>query len=210
MYHKLQYISQGNTSDEHIKNIKEALVAGCLWIQLRMKNSSAEEIENTANEVRLLCNTYNAIFILNDNVAIAKNTNADGVHLGLTDMPVIKAREILGNDKIIGGTANSINDVLQRINEKCNYIGLGPFRFTSTKDKLSPILGLEGYKQIISKLNTSQQQTPIYAIGGVLPGDVEAIMQTTIYGIAVSGIITCADNKKEMVEQFKNILYANA
>jgi thiamine-phosphate pyrophosphorylase len=210
MYHKLQYISQGNSSDEHIKNIKEALDAGCLWIQLRMKNSTSEEIENTANEVRLLCNTYNAIFILNDNVGIAKNTNADGVHLGLTDMPVNKAREILGNDKIIGGTANSINDVLQRINENCNYIGLGPFRFTNTKDKLSPILGLEGYKKIISELNTTQLQTPIYAIGGILPGDVEAIIQTTIYGVAVSGIITGAENKKEMVDQIKNTLYANA
>lgn len=210
MYHKLQYISQGNSSDDHVKNIKEALDAGCLWIQLRMKNFTSQEIENTAGKVRLLCNKFNAVFILNDNVEIAKITNADGVHLGLSDMSVIKAREILGNDKIIGGTANSITDVLQRINENCNYIGLGPYRFTNTKDKLSPILGIEGYKKIISELNTLQRQTPIYAIGGILATDVEAIMQTSIYGIAVSGIITNAENKKQTIEQFKNSLYANA
>ncbi len=208
MYHKLQYISQGNTSDEHLKNIQDALDAGCLWIQLRMKNFSSEEIETMANNVRLLCDQYNALFIMNDNVAIAKKCKADGVHLGLSDMSVLEARELLGNDKIIGGTANTMEDVLQRINETCNYIGLGPFRFTSTKDKLSPILGLEGYKNIISQLNETEQQTPIYAIGGVLANDVESIINTGIYGVAVSGIITKAENKTLIVEQFNNSLYA--
>lgn len=208
MYHKLQYISQGNTSNEHLKNIQEALDAGCLWIQLRMKNFDEQEIENSANKVRLLCDKHKAVFIMNDNVAIAKKCKADGVHLGLSDMSVKEARELLGDDKIIGGTANTIEDVLQRINETCNYIGLGPFRFTSTKDKLSPILGLEGYKNIISKLNETQQQIPVYAIGGVLAGDVESIINTGIYGVAVSGIITKAENKTQIVEQFNNTLYA--
>lgn len=208
MYHKLQYISQGTTSLEHLQNIQEALNAGCLWIQLRMKNFSEEEIETTANNVRLLCDTHKAEFILNDNVVIAKNCKADGVHLGLSDMSLTEARNILGDDKIIGGTANTVEDVLQRINEKCNYIGLGPFRFTNTKDKLSPILGLEGYKSIISQLNETQQQTPVYAIGGVLPDDVESIINTGIYGVAVSGIITNAENKTQIVEQFNNTLYA--
>ena len=208
MYHKLQYISQGNTSTEHLKNIQEALDAGCLWIQLRMKNFSSEEIENTANNVRLLCDKHKAVFIMNDNVTIAKNCKADGVHLGLSDMSVKEARKILGDDKIIGGTANTITDVLQRINENCNYIGLGPFRFTSTKDKLSPILGAEGYKNIISKLNETQQQTPVYAIGGVLADDVECIVNSGIYGVAVSGIITKAENKTQLIEHFNNSLHA--
>lgn len=208
MYHKLQYISQGNTSNEHLKNIQEALDAGCLWIQLRMKNFNEEEIESTANKVKLLCDKHNALFIMNDNVAIAKKCNADGAHLGLSDMSVKEARELLGDDKIIGGTANTIEDVLQRINETCNYIGLGPFRFTSTKDKLSPILGLEGYKNIISQLNETQQQTPIYAIGGVLADDIESIINTGVYGVAASGIITKAENKTQIVEQFNNTLYA--
>lgn len=208
MYHKLQYISQGNSCDEHLKNIQEALDAGCLWIQLRMKNFSEEEIESTANKVRILCDKHKAIFIMNDNVTIAKKCKADGVHLGLSDMSVDEARKLLGDDKIIGGTANTIEDVLQRIKENCNYIGLGPFRFTSTKDKLSPILGAEGYKTIISHLNETQQQTPVYAIGGVLANDVESIINTGIYGVAVSGIITKAENKTQIVEQFNNTLYA--
>lgn len=208
MYHKLQYISQGTTSNEHLKNIQEALNAGCLWIQLRMKNCSQEEIETTANNVKSLCDKHKAVFIMNDNVAIAKKCKADGVHLGLSDISVTEARNALGDDKIIGGTANTLEDVLQRINEKCNYIGLGPFRFTNTKDKLSPILGLEGYKTIVSQLNETQLQTPVYAIGGVLADDVESIINTGIYGVAVSGIITKAENKTQIVEQFNNTLYA--
>jgi thiamine-phosphate pyrophosphorylase len=206
MYPRLQYISQGNTSDEHILNIQEALEAGCLWIQLRMKNFLPEEIENAAIQVRILCNKHNAVFIMNDNVSIAKNCNADGVHLGLTDMSIANAREILGDNKIIGGTANTINDVVQHINEKCNYIGLGPYRFTDTKEKLSPILGLQGYEKIISELNKTQRQIPIYAIGGILIEDIESIIRIGIYGVAVSGILTKGKNKKQIVEQLQNAL----
>lgn len=209
MYPKLQYISQGKTSAEHLKNIQDALNAGCSWIQLRLKNYSSEDIEITSNKVRTLCDAHKAIFILNDNARIAKICNADGVHLGLTDMPIEKAREILGTEKIIGGTANTMADVLQRINEKCNYIGLGPFRFTPTKEKLSPILGASGYKTIISRLSETQQQTPIYAIGGILPEDVESITQTGVHGIAVSGIITNTNDKKQIVQQFNQTLYAS-
>lgn len=206
MYPKLQYISQGNTSDEHVHHIQEVLEAGCLWVQLRMKNFHPEEIKNTATQVRILCNKYKAVFIMNDNVSLAKNCNADGVHLGLMDMPIAEAREMLGDNKIIGGTANTINDVIQRINENCNYIGLGPYRFTNTKEKLSPILGLQGYEKIISELKKTQRQTPIYAIGGILTDDVESIIKTGIYGVAVSGIITKSKNKKQIVEQLKNAL----
>lgn len=208
MSHKLQYISQGNTSQEHINNIQEVLEGGCSWVQLRMKNFSSEEIEKTAKEVRILCNQYNAVFIMNDNVSLAKTCDTDGVHLGLSDMSITKAREILGEDKIIGGTANSLTDVQNRIKEKCNYIGLGPFRFTDTKENLSPILGLEGYLEIISQLNEIQLQTPIYAIGGISFNDVDSILQANIYGIAVSGILTNTPDKKLIIEQFNSQLYA--
>ncbi|MDP3558289.1 MAG: thiamine phosphate synthase [Bacteroidota bacterium] len=210
MYNRLQYISQGTSAKEHLQYIHEVLDAGCTWIQLRMKNFDSSEIENTALKVRELCTKYKAVFIMNDNVLIAKNCDADGVHLGLLDMPIMNAREVLGQNKIIGGTANTLNHVIQRIDEKCNYIGLGPYRFTTTKDKLSPILGLEGYKKIISELNELQQKTPIYAIGGILTEDIEGILNAGVYGIAASGIITQSNNKKNIIEQLKNELYASS
>lgn len=110
----------------------------------------------------------------------------------------------LGENKIIGGTANTISDVLQRINEPCDYIGLGPLRFTSTKQQLSPILGFEGYQNIIKNLKEKSIDIPkIFAIGGVVLEDIEILKEIGIYGAAVSGQIT---NQPFVINQFKNVL----
>ena len=208
MYSKLQYISQGNDSATQIKNIQQSLDAGCDWVQLRFKNKQEMLATFLAEKVKDLCLQYKAIFIVNDFIDIAKQVDADGLHLGLTDDSIAEARRVLGESKIIGGSANTLNDVIQRMNEKCNYIGLGPYRHTTTKEKLSPIVGIEGYKKIIAQLNEAQLKTPIYGIGGILPEDAETIAESGIYGVAVSGIITTALNKKQIVEQFKTSLYA--
>ena len=137
MLSKIQYISQGLTIQSQLDNITSVLEAGCKWVQLRFKNASAEEFLETAKKVKILCEKHDAIFIINDNVELVKEIDADGVHLGLTDSTIKEARNIIGFDKIIGGTANTLDDVLRRISEKCDYIGLGPYRFTKTKEKLS-------------------------------------------------------------------------
>ena len=111
---------------------------------------------------------------------------------------------VLGENKIIGGTANTITDVLQRIDEPCDYIGLGPLRFTPTKEKLSPVLGFEGYQTIIDELNERTIEIPkIFAIGGVIFNDIELLQQIGIYGVAVSGQIT---SQPTMINEFKKIL----
>jgi len=188
--YKLQYISQGDTQEEQLNNIQKALEFGCRWIQLRFKKANAETLEQTALLAKELCQKFDALFIINDHINLAKKIDADGVHLGLTDSSIQEARELLGDKKIIGGTANSYEDVIQRYHEKCNYVGLGPYKFTITKEKLSPIVGLEGYKEIISKLENKGVEIPIFAIGGILEEDIDPILNTGIYGIAVSGLIT--------------------
>ena len=188
--YKLQYISQGDTQEEQLNNIQKALEFGCRWIQLRFKKANAETLEQTALLAKELCQKFDALFIINDHINLAKKIDADGVHLGLTDSSIQEARELLGYKKIIGGTANSYEDVIQRYHEKCNYVGLGPYKFTITKEKLSPIVGLEGYKEIISKLENKGVEIPIFAIGGILEEDIDPILNSGIYGIAVSGLIT--------------------
>jgi len=206
MENKLQYISQGETVWEQILNIHQALDAGCKWIQLRFKNANKKDFEKAAAEVKTLCDSYKARLIINDQVDIVHKVNACGVHLGLQDMPIEQARYILGNDKIIGGTANTLEDVLKRVNEKCDYIGLGPYRFTPTKKKLSPILGVEGINKIMQELTSQSIQIPVYAIGGITLNDLEKIMETGVEGIALSGEITKQPNKKELLENFNQIL----
>ena len=190
MYSRVQYISQGRTPEEQLRNIQAVLDAGYNWIQLRFKHQEEHALLPVAAQVKRLCESYQATFIMNDHVQIAKAVDAHGVHLGLTDTSVSEARRMLGNEKIIGGTANTLAHVVQRMDEGCNYIGLGPFRFTTTKEKLSPILGPEGYQNIMEALSEQERTTPVYAIGGIEHADFEGLRDIGIFGIAVSSLLT--------------------
>lgn len=209
MYHKLQYISQGNTIEQQLYNIHQALDAGCDWIQMRFKNQTAKDTFALAEAVKFLSEEYLANFIVNDNLYLAQQVAADGVHLGLSDMKIEEARAILGSTKIIGGTANTFEDIENHIKNGCDYIGLGPFKFTSTKEKLSPILGLSGYFDILEKIKKNKIEIPVYAIGGIDLKDISPLMETGIHGIAVSGMITNSDQKKKLIQQLNEKLYAN-
>jgi len=209
MFDRLQYISQGSTAEEQISNIQSALDAGCKWIQLRFKNTTEENLRQVAGKVSIMCRQAGAVFIVNDHVPIALETGADGVHLGLDDMPVAVARQLLGPARVIGGTANTLTDVLQRAEEGCSYIGLGPFRFTVTKEQLSPVLGPEGYRNILQQLPAGFD-IPVYAIGGITTKDIPLLGDSGIYGIAVSGLITNATDKHNLIEKLKSELYATA
>lgn len=206
MLHKLQYISQGISPDHHLKNIEVALNAGVKLIQLRLKNISDEMYIDYASKAKILCDIHEAFLIINDNANVAKHSHADALHLGLDDMNVLEAKKIIPN-KLIGGTANTFEHIQQRCAEKVDYIGLGPYQFTSTKEKLSPILGIEGYRNIIHKMKKENFTTPIYAIGGIELKSIEAIINTGVHGIAVSGLITHSDNKEKLIKEINKILY---
>ena len=209
MFNKIQYISQGNTVELQLKNIQEVLDGGCNWIQLRFKNASSHELIYTANEAKKLCDRYSAFLIINDFPDIAYMVNASGVHLGKEDMKYKEVRNILGNESIIGRTANTFEDIVNSTCEGCNYIGLGPYRFTITKEKLSPVLGIQGYQQIMNKMKIKNIDIPVYAIGGILLEDVSAIVDTGIYGVAFSGLLTNQPDKKKIIGELNNLLYAD-
>ena len=209
MFNKLQYISQGETVEKQLYNIHQALDAGCDWIQMRFKNQTDEKRFVLAEAVKMLCKEYLATFIVNDDVLLAQDIDADGVHLGLTDMSITEARAILGDRKIIGATANTFEDIVFQSQNGCDYIGLGPFQFTETKEKLSPILGAEGYVSILNKMKAENILTPVYAIGGITLDNIESLVKTGIHGIAVSGMITKSIQKEKLVQQLNDKLYAN-
>ena len=194
----LQYISHFTPQISYAEGIRMALEGGCRWIQLRMKDASAEEIIACAEEVIPLCRHHGAKFLLDDHVELVRRLGADGVHLGKNDMPVDEARKILGPDIIIGGTANTIEDIIRLHKQGADYIGCGPFRFTTTKKNLSPILGLDGYKSIVLKMKELGIDLPIVAIGGITVEDIPAVMETGVSGIALSGAILGAPDPVEM------------
>ena len=200
MISKLHYISQELGGKSHEMLIEEACEAGVKWVQLRIKNKSEREILLIAQNVRAICDRFNVTFILNDYVLIAKAVGADGVHLGKMDMKPKEARALLGEDLILGGTANTIDDVKALHLADISYIGLGPFQYTTTKEKLSPVLGIEGYKKTTSYCELNNIKTPLIAIGGITQTDIQEIISTGIYGIAIGSLINKSEHKENEVK----------
>ena len=214
MIENLQYITQETEHLTHIDCVREACIAGIKWIQLRVKNKTEEEYLTIAKEAKIICDLYDVKLIINDNVNVAKQVNAYGIHLGKSDMNPTEARQLLGENIVIGGTTNTIEDVIALMNNKVDYIGLGPFQFTSTKKNLSPVLGLEGYYKIVQQLTELKLKNkipPIIAVGGIKTEHVKDLMKTGIYGIAVSELLTNDFSKtpllKELIEQKQYLCY---
>lgn len=191
---QLQFISHFTDSISYVGSVRIALEGGCRWIQLRMKGAEDADFIETAKTVRSLCDSFGATMIIDDRVHLVGTVGADGVHLGKNDMPVARAREILGPDKIIGGTANTIEDVRMHYEAGADYIGCGPFRFTATKEKLSPVLGPEGYRNITAAMRREGIDIPIVAIGGITAADIPQLMDCGVSGIAISGSVLRAED----------------
>lgn len=200
MVSKLHYISQGETAEEHLGNIQKACASGVELVQLRMKNFSEEVVLETAKKAREITGHFQTRLIINDHYKIAKEVKADGVHLGKSDACATEVRGYLYGWQLIGGTANTLEDCQTLINKKVDYIGLGPFRFTNTKENLSPVLGEKGYSTILEVLKTD---IPVIAVGGITQYDILDIMITGVYGVAISGEITRDFNS---ISKFKELI----
>lgn len=199
----IQFITHYTEQYDYLDSVRLALAGGCRWVQLRIKDISDAELKPIALEAQQLCREASATFIIDDHVELVKEIHADGVHLGLHDMPIAEARQLLGPDYIIGGTANTFADVAHHYQAGANYIGCGPFRYTTTKKNLSPILGLEGYEAIVKQMKEQHIDLPIVAIGGITAEDIPSIMQTGVTGIALSGTVLRA---KDPISEMQNLI----
>lgn len=205
----LQFIT--NKSDKYsiAEEVQMAIEGGCRWIQLRMKDSSDEEVKEVALELIPMCQETDTFLIIDDRVNLVNELKVSGVHLGKTDMNPLEAREILGPHAIIGVTANTADDITRYKGKDIDYIGLGPYRYTDTKKNLAPVLGIDGITDIVSQVRNEGMTIPIVAIGGIVADDIEPLMKTGINGIAVSSaIIDAADPvlyTSDLMEKLFNI-----
>lgn len=203
----LQFITHYTEKYSYIDSARIALEGGCRWIQLRMKDADASTLEETALIVQKMCKDYGATFIIDDHVLLTKKIKADGVHLGKDDMAIAEARRLLGDSFIIGGTVNSLDDVRATLQSATpDYFGCGPFRFTSTKKNLAPILGHEGYRNIIREMKEGGIRIPLVAIGGIRKEDISELMADGVHGIALSSSILRAENPVEEMKGICNLL----
>lgn len=197
---RLQYISFPDATGDHMSGIKSVLEGGGKWIQLRMKNCTLQEIESVAREVKILCKTYNATFILNDYPELVKKLNLDGVHVGKKDITAVKARDIIGEDKILGRTCNTFEDLIEASKLPIDYIGFGPYKFTQTKDNIDGVLGDFTFEKL-NDWNETYSLKPIVGIGGIEVEDINTLTTFGIKGIAASGML-----RNKTTEEIKNIV----
>jgi thiamine-phosphate pyrophosphorylase len=191
----------------HLQQVEAACRAGIRWIQLRMKFAPDGEMLDTARGAREICSRWGSKLIMNDRVGIVLEADADGVHLGKEDMPVREARRQLGKATIIGGTANTVEDVRERWKQGADYIGLGPYRFTTTKKNLSPILGVGGYRRILRQMRAEGMRLPVFAIGGIAMADAVPLIGAGVDGIAVSGMLVHAEDWRGVVMKLEQEIY---
>ncbi len=193
----LQLISAGD-----LTTASAFLAGGGRWIQLRMKEASADEIVSRSRALAALCRPYGAVLVLDDHPELVVEAEAQGVHLGKNDLPPAEARRLLGEGAIIGSTANTLTDIEAMNPDWTDYIGLGPFRYTTTKKNLAPLLGTEGYRRILTTLRSRSLYWPIVAIGGIEPADTPEILSTGVNGLAISGAIARSTDPAATTRQF--------
>ncbi len=201
----VQFITHCTETLSHEQSALLALEGGCKWIQLRMKGASDEEAEPIARRLLEACRKAGATFVLDDRVELCQKIEADGVHLGKNDMPVDEARGLLGEGFLIGGTANTLDDIRRLRRQSADYVGLGPFRFTTTKERLAPTLGLEGYRAIMQGWHEENLRIPVCAIGGIEPADVMPLLDAGVQGVAVSGAVMRAADPAAMMQRFLHL-----
>lgn len=206
----MQFITHHNDRFSYLDSARLALAGGCRWIQLRMKGADNQLFEVTAREIGALCREYGATFIIDDEVELAKRVGADGVHLGKEDMPVAEARAILGSEAIIGATVNSTEDILGHVRGTMpDYFGCGPFRFTTTKIRLAPTLGLDGYRAIMRQMHEAHISIPLVAIGGIAREDITPLLECGVDGIALSGSVLNSSNPISYMESIVDTIYSS-
>ena len=199
----LQFITNSPTVEGTVAQARQAIEGGCKWVQIRMKDAPDSDVEAAARQLIPLCKDQGVILVIDDRVGVVMETRVHGVHLGPDDMPPAQAREVLGPHAIIGCTAHNADDIRRLSSLDIDYIGLGPYRHTTTKSKLAPLLGSEGLSQVMAEVRAAGIETPVVAIGGLTADDVTEVLRCGASGIAISGDIISAPDP---VEQTRKIL----
>ncbi|MBD5370331.1 MAG: thiamine phosphate synthase [Bacteroides sp.] len=202
----LQYITNTTCGRTIPEQVKAVLDGGCRWIQLRMKGASQEEVAEMARQIKPMCDEKEAFLIINDWVEVCRDVNCTGVHLGQTDTPPSKARMELGPLAVIGVTANTFEQIEAVRALDIDYIGMGPFTDTKTKENLAPVLGLSGISSLCNRMKEAEINIAHVAVGGVKLDDVMPLLEAGVDGIAVSGAIACADDMTEATKKFISLM----
>ena len=189
--------STGFTREEFLFRVEQALKGGVTLLQLREKEKTTREYISLAEKVHALTKKYNVPLIIDDRIDVAMAVDAEGVHLGQSDMPVDIARRILGGDKIIGATAKTVPQALEAYRNGADNLGVGAIYPTTTKVK-TVLTSVDTLKEIVKAV-----PIPVNAIGGLNKSNMHVLANTGIAGVCVVSAIMKADNPQQTAEEIK-------
>ncbi len=192
---KLHYLTQDLDTRSHIEQAQIACEAGCKWVQYRCLSKNDEELLDDLHQIASICDDWGATLIVTDHAHLLNKADIQGVHIEDMEADFKVIREKIGNEKTLGASANTFQDI-ERIaaSNVVDYVGCGPFDITETKPNDYPLLGISGYESITEKMKAAGITIPVLAVGGVNIEDMDALMKTGVYGIALSAAVNKADN----------------
>jgi thiamine-phosphate pyrophosphorylase len=201
---KFHYLTQDLPHRSHVEQTQIACQAGANWIQYRCLTKPDDELIDEINEVATICDDWGATLILTNHYELLDRVDAQGVHIEDFDADLIAIRKHISDDKTLGASATNIERLLQVQNTGVvDYCGYGPFAHTKTKPNDKPLLGYQGYRE----LQKHHIEIPVIAVGGIQLTDVEPLLETGVYGIAVSGAINLATDPAKTLKEFYRKIY---
>jgi thiamine-phosphate pyrophosphorylase len=203
---KLHFITHDLAHYPHLEQVQVACEAGAKWIQYRCLTKSDKELLEDIHAISAVCDDWGATLIVTDHIHLKDQADIQGFHIEDMDADFISIRKELGDNYTLGGSSNTVENLVRLAKEGVDYAGYGPFKLTTTKPNNSPLLGVEGYAKTIAHLKEMNINLPILAVGGVTLADVEALMATGIYGIAASSAINQSENLYEAYESFYRLV----
>ena len=187
----------------HIELTRLAIAGGADTIQFRQKIGSTREMIEVGRQIKRLCEEADVEFIVNDRLDIAIATDADGVHLGQDDFPIPLARQLLGESRIIGGSAATMEEARKCLSEGADYVGFGPVYPTSSKEDAGPVSGIDLLREVVEAI-----PLPIIAIGGITAENIPEVVRGGAHGIAMISAVCCQEDPEEATRLLHQALHS--
>jgi thiamine-phosphate pyrophosphorylase len=202
---KFHYLTQDLPNRSHLEQVNIACEAGANWIQYRCLSKPDDALIDDINDIAAVCDEWGATLILTNHYHLLDRVDAQGVHIEDFDADLPDIRASIGDDKTLGASATNIERLLEVQNTGAvDYCGYGPFAHTDTKPNNKPLLGFEGYRQLQKH---PEIEIPVIAVGGIRLVDVEHLLETGIYGLAVSAAINLATDPGRVLKEFYQKIY---
>jgi thiamine-phosphate pyrophosphorylase len=201
---RFHYLTQDIPGRSHVQQVQTACEAGANWVQYRCMSKPEDELIDEINEIAEICDDWGATLILANHYDLLDRVDAQGVYIEDFDADLVTIRKAIGEDKTLGASATNPDDLLKiQSLGVVDYCGYGPFAHTDTKPNNYTLLGFEGYR----KLEKLPVEIPVIAVSGIQLQDVELLLKTGVYGIAVSGAINLSPDPATALKAFYYKVY---